>query len=135
MCGMEACPSWNRRDGTCTLDAQPEIDLARAPTVCRYTIRKMAEEIEELKRCTRCAYCGERFPLDTVTADDVGEHIRICEKHPMREREAMIAAHWEVWAVLLDAEELPLLPPEGREAICAHDIHRLRKSVGLGEKR
>lgn len=33
---------------------------------------------------TYCSYCGARFPLDDQAASLVGEHIRMCEKHPMR---------------------------------------------------
>jgi hypothetical protein len=39
---------------------------------------------------TYCAYCGVRFPLDDDAAHLVSEHIRICEKHPMRLAEAEI---------------------------------------------
>ena len=48
---------------------------------------ELLDEIERLKRSTRCAYCGEEFPLDTVTADQVGAHISKCDKHPMRKME------------------------------------------------
>ena len=50
--------------------------------------KKLQAENERLKTCTRCAYCGKEFPLDTVTADQVGEHIRVCSKHPLRRAEA-----------------------------------------------
>lgn len=44
-----------------------------------------------LKRVTWCAYCQAEFPLDTVTAEQVSEHIRVCPKHPMRAAEAALA--------------------------------------------
>lgn len=47
-------------------------------------VKELQEQNDCLCRKTFCAYCGEEFPLDTVTAEQVGEHIRICEKHPMR---------------------------------------------------
>ena len=40
---------------------------------------------------TWCAYCGKDFPLDTVTADQVGEHINTCEKHPLYQANERIA--------------------------------------------
>lgn len=51
-------------------------------------VDRLKVELAEIKRQTWCAYCGEGFPLDTVTADQVGEHIRTCPKHPMRVVEA-----------------------------------------------
>jgi len=40
-----------------------------------------------------CVYCGMKYPNDTPTwgADVLTEHIKICEKHPMRELEAKYA--------------------------------------------
>jgi RNA polymerase-binding transcription factor DksA len=40
-------------------------------------------ELAELKRFTHCAYCGAEFPLDSVTAEQIGEHIHNCPKHPI----------------------------------------------------
>ena len=39
---------------------------------------------------TYCAYCGAKFPLDNDAAHLVSEHIRTCEKHPMRHAESEI---------------------------------------------
>ena len=36
---------------------------------------------------TYCAYCGAEYPLDDAAATLVSEHIKTCEKHPMRETE------------------------------------------------
>jgi len=36
---------------------------------------------------TYCAYCGAEYPLDDNAAAQVSEHIKTCEKHPMRETE------------------------------------------------
>jgi hypothetical protein len=44
-----------------------------------------AKTEEIMKRRTWCAYCGKEYPLDTVTADQIGEHIATCEKHPLYE--------------------------------------------------
>jgi len=37
---------------------------------------------------TYCAYCGAEYPLDDNAAAQVSEHIKTCEKHPMRAVEA-----------------------------------------------
>ena len=37
---------------------------------------------------TYCAYCGAEYPLDDNAATLVSEHIKMCEKHPMRAVEA-----------------------------------------------
>lgn len=41
---------------------------------------------------TYCAYCGAEYPLDDNAATQVGEHIKTCEKHPMRAVEARAEA-------------------------------------------
>lgn len=40
-----------------------------------------------------CVYCGMKYPNDTPTwgANVLTEHIKICDKHPMRELEAKYA--------------------------------------------
>jgi len=40
-----------------------------------------------MKSRTWCAYCGKEYPLDTVTNEQIGEHIRTCPDHPMRKLE------------------------------------------------
>jgi hypothetical protein len=58
---------------------------------------KRAEaEVARLKGETYCAYCGERFPLDAPdSCEQIGNHIQVCPKHPMRaveaERDAALA--------------------------------------------
>ena len=42
-------------------------------------------EIVRLTHATWCAYCREEFPLDTVSADHISEHIRMCPLHPLHE--------------------------------------------------
>lgn len=49
------------------------------------------EEADRLNRSTYCAYCGERCELDSDCAEKISEHIKICDKHPMREVEAELA--------------------------------------------
>lgn len=56
-------------------------------------------EIERRNTETYCAYCGKRYPLDDQAATLVSEHIRTCEKHPMREVESQLAAEKQDAAV------------------------------------
>lgn len=42
--------------------------------------------------CAYCAYCGAEYPLDDNAAAQVSEHIKTCEKHPMRAVEARAEA-------------------------------------------
>lgn len=44
------------------------------------------------KRLITCVYCGHEYPDETPThgAEVLKEHIKICEKHPMREAEQKI---------------------------------------------
>jgi hypothetical protein len=48
--------------------------------------------IEE-KRVLTCVYCGKEYPQDTPAwgSNVLTQHIKICEKHPMREAERKIA--------------------------------------------
>lgn len=46
-------------------------------------IKKMDQELEEMKSSTWCAYCGHMIKLDDETATKISEHIMSCEKHPI----------------------------------------------------
>ncbi len=48
-------------------------------------------KLQASENATHCAYCGEEFPLDNVTADQVGEHIDKCPKHPIAALKKQIA--------------------------------------------
>jgi len=61
--------------------SQPEPDW-------RARAEKAEAELVQAKGGTYCAYCGQEFPLDDSAAEQVSEHIRRCEKHPMRAAEA-----------------------------------------------
>jgi hypothetical protein len=41
-------------------------------------------------RVLTCVYCGHEYPQDTPASgsDVLTEHIKVCEKHPMRQAEA-----------------------------------------------
>lgn len=47
---------------------------------------RLRAEIESLKVSTYCAYCGHAEPIDG-DGGRIAEHIRTCEKHPMRQVE------------------------------------------------
>ena len=62
------------------------------------TKREQAEaqlaEMQRRYKFTYCACCGETFEIDAPDcADAVGNHIRNCAKHPMREVEQQLAAY------------------------------------------
>lgn len=64
---------------------------------CRYGMEcpelpKIIEELERIKSKTWCAYCGQEYPLDTVTAEQIGEHIATCEKHPLFQAKKLLEA-------------------------------------------
>jgi len=56
-----------------------------------FAARKVAEdrvaELLEKNDYTYCSFCGQRFPYDDIEATQVVNHIRTCEKHPMRQLE------------------------------------------------
>lgn len=60
--------------------------------------RKYGEEMYAREKArhedTFCAYCGEKYPKGTPLhggGEALTAHIRVCEKHPMRELEARCA--------------------------------------------
>ena len=56
------------------------------------TIREENKRIIAKADKTYCAYCGAEFPLDDDAASQVSEHIKTCEKHPMRKVEDLLSA-------------------------------------------
>lgn len=53
-----------------------------------------------------CVYCGHEYPDGTPTAkhDLLTAHIKVCEKHPMREAEARIGRLRKALSGLIGAE-------------------------------
>jgi hypothetical protein len=106
---LGAVMAWNRRPGiqnelsfeleimTAERDALARENLSQKITIRESTdmLIKAADELTRMKSETYCAYCGERFQLDDDVASRVSEHIRACQKHPMRkveaERDALLA--------------------------------------------
>jgi hypothetical protein len=66
-----------------------------------------------------CVYCGQEYPAGTpASGSDVQvltDHIKICEKHPMRKAEATIAKLRSALAGLVGSSEKSEL--EGMEAM------------------
>ena len=89
-------------------------------------------------RTLTCVYCGHEYPQDTPAAGSqvLTEHIRVCEKHPMRKAEGDIATLRAALVGLIgaDAEQelremeatVRLLPaPEADKAVSINAIHAL----------
>ncbi len=81
-------PAWATRAAsrilTCTSRTRQEIEQVIADTYQRET------------QVLTCAYCGHAYPPGTPAsqADQLSAHIRVCEKHPMRELERELATRW-----------------------------------------
>lgn len=52
-------------------------------------LEECIEEIDRLRGNTYCAYCGYEVNID-ADASVISEHIKVCEKHPIRGYEAEI---------------------------------------------
>ncbi len=63
--------------------------------------------MEDESRVLTCVYCGAEYPQDTPAwgSDVLTEHIKICEKHPMRKAENTIAKLKAVLIGLVGASE------------------------------
>lgn len=57
------------------------------PAKIDYTNLNALRALVERQNFTYCAYCGAEYPLDSVTSEQVTEHIRTCGAHPMRKLE------------------------------------------------
>lgn len=113
-----------------------------ARNLTKYDYNKTAEKILNLltedgyKKMTNtwCAYCGKEFPLDTVTADQVGEHIATCEKHPLyqakrqiREIFAEIDRLKNVVGIKIDGQGEYI----GKEVVLLEDLEQLKNRLGV----
>lgn len=89
-------------------------------------------------RILTCVYCGHEYPQDTPAAGSqvLTEHIRVCEKHPMRKAEADIALLRSALSGLIGADTedelrqmeatMRMLPaPEEDKAVSINAIHAL----------
>ena len=89
-------------------------------------------------RILTCVYCGHEYPQDTPAdgSQVLTEHIRVCEKHPMRKAEGDIATLRAALVGLIGADgeqelrqieaTMRLLPaPEADKAVSINAIHAL----------
>ena len=89
-------------------------------------------------RILTCVYCGHEYPQGTPAAgsDVLTEHIKVCERHPMRKAEADIALLRAALVGLVGADSeqelrqlestMRLLPaPEADKAVSINAIHAL----------
>lgn len=53
--------------------------------------RKRREELEKKFGFTYCAYCGMSWAVDDKN-EDLSNHIKVCEKHPMRDLESKLSS-------------------------------------------
>lgn len=53
-----------------------------------------------------CVYCGQAYPEGTPThgATILTEHIKLCEKHPMRKAEAVSLKLWSALVALVGSD-------------------------------
>ncbi len=117
---------WRCVDHACTPmeDKMSELNgLELMPEAMK--IRKIREqelEIDRLKSMTYCAYCGIEFPLDDDAANQVSEHIRTCDKHPLREVEAESDRRLALLRRVYDEDRFPcLFCGGGKESGCEDD--------------
>ena len=93
-------------------------------------------------RILTCVYCGHAYPQDTPAhgSQVLTDHIRVCEKHPMRKAEADIAMLRAALVGLIgvDGEDelrqmeatMRLLPaPDADKAVSINAIHALLATV------
>lgn len=86
-----------------------------------------------------CVYCGHEYPEGTPTAkhDLLTAHIKVCDKHPMRDAEARIERLRKALAGLVGAETaeeldqleaaMRLMPaPDEDKRVSLNAIHALR---------
>lgn len=89
-----------------------------------------------------CVYCGHTYPDGTPThqAELLTEHIKVCEKHPLREAEGKITKLRKALGDLIGAHEpaeldlmegaMRLMPaPEADKIVALNAIHALRETA------
>ena len=97
-------------------------------------------------RTLTCVYCGHEYHQDTPAAGSqvLTDHIRVCEKHPMRKAEADIGLLRSALTGLIGADTetelrqmeatMRLLPaPEEDKAVSINAIHALLATMPPNE--
>ena len=73
-----------------------DLNLWCDSSIAEHVIGKLLSHItaleESINNDTYCAYCGEKYPKGTPKSNNelLTEHIKVCEKHPMRIAEKRI---------------------------------------------
>lgn len=93
-------------------------------------------------RIITCVYCGQEYPQDTPphSAEILTEHIKVCEKHPLRASEAKCAKLRKALIELVGAESaaeltimeatIRMMPaPEADRAASINAIHALLETA------
>ena len=93
-------------------------------------------------RVLTCVYCGMEYPQDTPAWGNqiLTDHIKVCEKHPMREAETKIIKLRAALADLVGASEKneleqmelamrSLIIPEADRAVSINAIHALLETL------
>lgn len=67
---------------------------ARDPDDCRFKLHKSPPRAEPERTAVTCVYCGHEYPDGTPTAkaEALTEHVKVCDKHPMKRVRAALAA-------------------------------------------
>lgn len=76
-------------------------ELTQERDEARDWVRRMHRDAQVLT----CVYCGHAYPPGTPASgsDALTAHIRVCEKHPMRQCESKLARVREVLDVCIDS--------------------------------
>ena len=78
--------------------------------------RAWVERMQKEQRILTCVYCGQAYPPGTPTSGTqvLTDHIKVCNKHPMRVAEQRIAALEKALRSLLCACDNASLPHDVR---------------------
>lgn len=115
-------------------EAKAEIERLKAD-VCE--AREVALSLVRAERTVTCVFCGQAYDKGTPTSQDdrLTAHIKVCEKHPLRQAEAD-AAKWKGLLVGIVSLDATYVPRDGSYLLCiCKDMwDTARREAGLGEK-
>lgn len=110
-------------------------------TIWAEAIETMSEEIMS-ERTLTCVYCGHEYPQDTPAHGSkvLTDHIKVCERHPMRKAESDITLLRSALVGLIGADTedelrqmesaVRLLPaPDEDKAVSINAIHALLSTM------
>lgn len=101
-------------------------------------------------RVLTCVYCGHEYPQDTPASGDqvLTEHIKVCEKHPLRKAEEKIKKLRSALSGFVECKEEELTiellqnmlelnnsfaPDERTKSVCAYAIQVLIETMEAGK--